>query len=164
VPESTKLEGTHAMKRQRRREGDIVAIDLGDDTLAFGRVLEEPLLAFYDLRMPTTETPDLQEIVTRPILWRLWVMNHAVTRGRWKVLGSIPLEEPLKREPTFFKQDPISGAVTLYRSQTEYPSSAEECEQLERAAVWEPEHVEDRLRDHFDGRPNKWVESLRVKP
>lgn len=27
--------------------------------------------------------------------------------------------------------------------------------------VWSPEHVEDRLRDHFAGRPNKWEESLR---
>jgi hypothetical protein len=69
------------MKRQRRREGDIVAIDLGDGTLAFGRVLEEPLLAFYDLRTPTRDTPALQEILARPILWRIWVMNHAVTRG-----------------------------------------------------------------------------------
>ena len=38
---------------------------------------------------------------------------------------------------------------------------AEECVGLERAAVWEPEHVEDRLRDHFAGRSNRWVESLK---
>lgn len=151
------------MKRQRRREGDFLAIDLGDGTLAFGRVLKEPLVAFYDLRIRNGEMPELQEILARPILWRIWVMNHAITKGRWKVLGHMPLEESLKHEPTFFKQDPISGEVTLYRSQTEYPSSAEECAQLERAAVWEPEHAEDRLRDHFNGRPNKWVESLRVR-
>jgi len=34
---------------------------------------------------------------------------------------------------------------------------------LERAAVWGPSHVEDRLRDHYAGRKNKWVESLRIK-
>jgi hypothetical protein len=151
------------MKRQRRKEGDIVAIDLGDGTLAFARVLREPLLAFYDLRVRNQETPSIQEIVKRPVLWRIWVMNYAITGGRWKVMGNSPLEEALKREPTFFKQDPISGDVTLYRAETEYPASIEECEHLERAAVWDPEHVEDRLRDHFDGRPNKWVESLRVK-
>ncbi|HEX2060188.1 MAG TPA: immunity 26/phosphotriesterase HocA family protein [Thermoanaerobaculia bacterium] len=151
------------MKRQRRREGDLVAIDLRDGTQAFARVLKEPLMAFYDLRVGNGETPDLQEILTRPILWKIWVMNHAMTSGRWKVLAHIPLEQSLQREPAFFKQDPLSGEVTLYRSQTEYPSSAEDCEQLERAAVWEPEHAEDRLRDHFAGRPNQWVESLRVK-
>jgi len=85
------------MKRPRRREGDLVAIDLGDGTLAFGRVLKEPLLAFYDLRVRNEEIPALSEILTRPVLWRIWVMNHAITRGRWKVLGHVPLEEPLKR-------------------------------------------------------------------
>jgi len=38
-----------------------------------------------------------------------------------------------------------------------------ESQGLEAAAVWEPEHIEDRLRDHFDGKPNKWLESLRIK-
>ncbi|WP_448115483.1 hypothetical protein [Mesorhizobium amorphae] len=33
---------------------------------------------------------------------------------------------------------------------------------LECAAVWDPEHVVDRLRDPADGRPNKWVERLAV--
>ncbi|HEY0158466.1 MAG TPA: hypothetical protein VGF28_14380 [Thermoanaerobaculia bacterium] len=90
-------------------------------------------------------------------------MNRAITSGRWKVLGHVPLDEPLQREPAFFKQDPLSGELTLYRSGTEYPASAEECQELERAAVWDPEHVEDRLRDHFDGRSNRWVESLRAR-
>ena len=34
---------------------------------------------------------------------------------------------------------------------------------LFRLAVWEPAHVEDRLRDHYAGAPNKWVESLRPR-
>ncbi len=80
-------------------------------------------------------------MVPRLVLWRIWAMNYAMTRGRCKVIGYSPLEEALKSEPTFFKQDPIFGEVTLYRSETEYPASAEECEHLERAAVWEPEHV-----------------------
>jgi hypothetical protein len=29
--------------------------------------------------------------------------------------------------------------------------------------VWAAEHVEDRLRDHYAGRPNQWVESLRIE-
>lgn len=45
----------------------------------------------------------------------------------------------------------------------ENPATPEECAVLERAAVWDPGHVEDRLRDHFAGQSNKWVESLRLK-
>ena len=38
------------MAKQKRREGDFVAIDLGGGYCAFGRVLPEPLLVFYDFR------------------------------------------------------------------------------------------------------------------
>lgn len=37
--------------------GDILKIDLGGGSFSFGRVLEEPLIAFYDLK--TSEVPDL---------------------------------------------------------------------------------------------------------
>jgi len=72
-----------------------------------------------------------------------------------------------RTEPFFYKQDAITGRLALYHStfastNWERPASREECAGLEAAAVWEPEHVEDRLRDHFAGRPNKWVESLRI--
>jgi hypothetical protein len=29
--------------------------------------------------------------------------------------------------------------------------------------VWEPEHVEERIRDHYAGRANRWAESLRIQ-
>lgn len=117
------------------------------------------------LRSPTVKWRDapFRRLSPAQSCGEFGVMNHAITTSRWKVIGDMPLEESLKHEPTFFKQDPISGQVTLHRSQTEYPTSAEDCEQLERAAVSEPEHAEARLRDHFDRRLNKWVESLRVK-
>lgn len=38
-----------------------------------------------------------------------------------------------------------------------------QCAGLERSAVWDAEHVEDRLRDRRAGRLNKWAESLALK-
>jgi hypothetical protein len=97
-------------------------------------------------------------------------MNHAVTRGRWQVIGSVPLSQEERSVPIrFFKQDALTGDLTIYWEGPEpgevheVPATREECMGLERAAVWEPEHVEDRLRDHFAGRPNKWLESLALK-
>lgn len=43
------------------------------------------------------------------------------------------------------------------------PMNYELCKELEREAVWNPEHVESRLDDYYFGRPNKWVESLKAK-
>ncbi|WP_199556334.1 Imm26 family immunity protein [Sandaracinobacteroides hominis] len=109
----------------------------------------------------------VERIPSLPIAFRLWVSNHAITKGTWPVIGSRPLLPENAEEPFFYKQDAISGRLSLYHSAfaaTNYERSAslDECQHLECAAVWEPEHVVDRLNDHAAHRPNRWVESLRI--
>ena len=148
-------------KKIKRTVGDVVKISLGGDLFCFGHVLEEPLVAFYDLK--TDRIPSLEEILQLPVLFKVWVMNHAIASGTWEVIGHRELSDSLKQPAIFFKQDPISKRVCLYVNSKEIPASREQCEGLERAAVWNPEHVEDRLRDHYLGVPNQWVESLKLK-
>ena len=148
-------------KKTRRKLGDVLMIPLGDGSFGYGRVLEEPLVAFYDLR--NNKPGALDEIVSKKVAFKVWVMNYAITDGDWPVLGNLPLEPELTTEPLFFKKDPISKALSIYRDSTgeKVPASRIDCEKLECAAAWEPEHVVDRLNDHFAGRPNGWVESMR---
>jgi hypothetical protein len=148
-------------KRKTRKLGDILKIDLRDGKYAFGRVLEDPLCAFYDLHSETV--PDLNYIISRPVLFKIWVMNYFKDAG-WEVIGNHPLEAALEVVPKFWKQDLISKKLSLYRKGEEWPATVTECEGFENAAVWSTCHVEDRLRDHFAGRKNKWVESLKIKP
>ncbi len=150
-------------KRQRRTPGAIVEIPLSDTTKGYALTLEEPLFALYDLQVPRTASPPLTEIISAPILTRIWVMNHAVTRGRWATVGKVTVPKNLQDAPKFFKQDAINGELSLYSKGEETPASIEECQGLESAAVWDPTHVEERLRDHFLGVPNKWVMSLAIK-
>ena len=155
-------------KRVRRTPGQFVEVELGDGNKTYGRVLSEPLFAFYDLRAATAESsPELPRLAALPVIFRIWVMNHAVTRGRWQVLGSLPLPRDLEASPNFFKQDTTNGRLSIYNDDLapnyERPATRGECEGLERAAVWEPEHVEERLRDHFEGRPNRWLQSLQLR-
>ena len=148
-------------RAMRRKVGDVLRIPLGNGENGFGRVLPSVLVAFYDAKSP----PDLSidEIVDRAILFKVWVMDYAIKKGVWQVIGNVPPTEDLLVEPWFFKKDPISEVLTLYRDSTgeEVPAKRSDCEKLEYAAVWDPEHVADRLRDHFAGRPNMWVESMR---
>lgn len=59
--------------------------------------------------------------------------------------------------------DPLDRSViTLYQGGKETPATKTEAKGLERAAVWDPEHIQDRLRDHYMGRLNKWVKLLRI--
>lgn len=152
-------------KRVRRRVGDILLIDLGSGRHAYAQVADEPLVIFYegtfDQEVATEHIPSL------PVAFRLWVSNHAITKGTWPVIGSKPLPRANAEEPFFYKQDAITGQLFLYHSafaatNYERPASLGECQHLECAAVREPEHVVDRLNDHAAHRPNRWAESLRI--
>jgi len=147
-------------KKVKRRVGDIVKVDLGNQSFCFGRVLDEPLLAFYDLK--TDKVMEIDDITRRPLLFKIWVMNHAITSGRWEVIGHRELEGFLTEPTIFFKQDMMSKELSLYVAGEEHPATRQQCKGLERAAVWDPEHVEDRLRDHYLGVSNKWVESMKL--
>lgn len=150
-------------KRVKLLEGQVLYIDLNDGTHAYGRVLEEPLIAFYDKPYQGGQAPLIEEVVALPIAFKIWVMNYAVTKGIWPVIGHVPLTPDLKKTPLFFKQDAMNGQLAIYQSIPELaptyerPATYEECLGLEVAAVWDPEHVEERLRDHFAGRLNKWI-------
>ena len=148
-------------KKIKRRIGDVVAIKLEDGSFCFGVVLEEPLMAFYDYN--SKELPELNAIVAKQVLFKVWVMNSAVESGRWEVIGSASLTPELAAIPKFFKQSPLNKKLTIYFKGEETPCTKDECQNLERAAVWDPEHVEDRLRDYYAGVPNQWVESLKIQ-
>lgn len=149
--------------RGRRLVGDVVRIDLGDGTHTYAQILHEPLVAFFDI-IRTDQEAALDEIIAHKVLFKIWVMNRAVTSGRWPVVGHAEVPSELAKRQWFCKQDPIDLRKLVRHSDgEELPATFEECEKLERAAVWSAEHVEDRLRDHWAGRPNKWVESLKIK-
>jgi hypothetical protein len=155
-------------KTRRREPGQIVRIDLGDGTHSFAHVLAEPLIAFYD-KAYQGEEPAPEVIAALPVAFTLMVMNHAITKCRWPVVGKVTPRSSINLTPPFCKQDVITGVFSIYQELPELapfyerPAEIGECLGLETAAVWEPQHVEDRLRDHFAGRPNLWVESLKPK-
>ena len=146
-------------KRQRIVEGAFVKIPLDENRHAYGRLLKRPLVGFYE--SDTAEDLPLAVIQSMPVSFKVWVANRAITSGRWEIVGVAPLEEELKSDPRFFKFDTIQKELSIYHQQRELPASWEECKDLECAAVWSAEHVEDRLRDRALGRPNKWAESMK---
>jgi hypothetical protein len=109
--------------------------------------------------------------VAAPVVFTIMVMNYAFRRaGRWTLLDVVTLtEDEATTIHRYAKPDPTGRRVSIYYtnpvsgSHGERPATIDSCRDLEIAAIWSPEHVEDRLRDHFDGHPNKWVESLRPK-
>ena len=149
----------------RSSVGDVVAVPLGDGVrTGFGLLLNNPLVAFHDVCAKGRDFPSLDAIVRSPVAFKIWTMRAPIRDGSWPILGRVEVPAGLLVPTWFFKKDPISGKITIGRNGAEeLEPEPGRAQTLERAAVWSASHVVDRLRDHFDGRPNKWVESLRLK-
>jgi hypothetical protein len=144
----------------------VVEIPLGNGQATLARDLGTEV-EFYDRLIAEGEDVDVTQVRLAPIAFQVPVMDSAFKRGGgWRVIGQLPLGNDEPRDARFFKQDPISGRLSIYWEDHlhggwhEVPATVEECSGLEQAAVWSAIHIEDRLRDHFAGRASKWVEAL----
>jgi hypothetical protein len=143
--------------------GDIVSVDLDRDWHTYARILARPTkIAFYDHRVRTPDK-NLVAIVKAPVLFVLAV-NDRVKKGCWPKIGHLPLEIAPVPIPDQFMQDVGTGVCEIvdeaFNSRAAMP---EECVGLERVAVWDPVHVEERIRDHYAGRPNAQADNMKVK-
>ena len=125
-------------------------------------MLDQPEYAFFEIR--TQEDLGPSEAIEKPLLFRLWVTRYAHSKGRWRKVGDAPVADALCEPVQRFNQDPITKRIRLTINGTDGPEGTiADCKGLECAAVWDPDHVEERLRDFFLGVPNKWEVRLRPK-
>jgi len=152
------------MSKQKRTVGDFLEMSLPNGKWGYARVLNNASYAIYDLM--TDEAVEVSEIDRHDILFTLAVYKNAVTSGRWVVIGCLPLEESLMQLPIKFIQDEIDPEkFNLYNPNTGTisPAKKQDCVGLERAAVWDPLHVEERIVDYFSNKPNNWCEEMKIK-
>lgn len=148
--------------KQRRILGAVHAVPLGDGTNGYALTLPEADFAFFDAR--SCENPNLNDLLYKPILFRSAVHKSAWVTGRWPKIGKVSVQPELMAPmPTFIQDQLKPDRFEIYLAGAIRSATRAECEGLERCAVWEPEHVEARLRDHYAGAVNLWVESLRLK-
>ena len=146
--------------------GSLVQIDLGVGVFAYGQAIGKTQIGFFDYFGQVLQNDDLRKLCSHKVIFVLSVMDSAIKSGRWIVVGSTELRAELKIPRKYFIQDAISKAFSVYHSDTGNvePASASDIDGLECAAVWEADHVEDRLRDYRAGKPNIWVQQLSPKP
>jgi hypothetical protein len=147
------------MKRQKRTVGAVVKIPFNGKWFTYGQILDDAEVVIFDARTDCELSMD--EITNQPIICRVAVSNHAITKGRWLKVGKYPISEELKKPIPKYIQDILQpDRFEIYCDGMIRPSTREECIGLERAAVWEPEHVEERIRDHYSGKQNRWTDIL----
>lgn len=140
-------------------EGEFVAIPI-DDAFGFARLARKLRTALYDLRLPSV--PSLEQIERAPILCTIGAVPIAMASKRWKVIGQKPLEQALLAPVKVFRHPQGSSYVDIYEEGEFKPYAGEDLTKMECLAAWEPRHVEERLRNHFAGRPDPTTESSKV--
>jgi hypothetical protein len=99
----------------------------------------------------------MERIIRSRVLFLVAVMDSAVKTGKWVVVGHSNLPPELATLPPKFIQDAIrKDQFSIYENGKTRLATREECVGLSRASIWSAEHVEERIVDHFAGRPNKW--------
>ena len=142
--------------------GNVVAVPLEEGGYGFGVVITPSLTGFFNIKSDEPEMPS--NIEKAELLFSIWVMNRAISKNHWKVIGEIEIPKTYDLNPWFYKFDFISKKYSLTKDGgDEAPATLEECKKHECAAVWDPEHVESRLTDHFAGRENDWVKQLQAE-
>lgn len=77
-------------------------------------------------------------------------------------VGFIKLEQNLKKPVKFYKQDPTTKKLFIYEKGKQQPASREEIKELEYAAVWELEHILERLNAELEGKESKWKKMIKT--
>jgi hypothetical protein len=128
---------------KRVKTGDVVAIPLDDGRFAFARVLKDAAIGVYEY---TANSQDVPPPIDTPYAFVVGVYRDVLTSGQWPVV----LRQPFPNEedawpPPNVVRDVISGKVSIYYKGVMRPASSEEAEGLEPAAVWDKEHILERI-------------------
>jgi hypothetical protein len=135
------------MTRAKPRIGDVVEFKLPGGRSAYGRVMRDATVGFYrtgsDERHPPIGSRNYQFVVG--------VYDDVLTSDQCQVVGHDPSRDPEDDwPPPMCIQDSISGGFSLYHKGEIRPATKEECEGLESAAVWDYEHLVERLSQPTD--------------
>ncbi len=158
--------GKLIMVRQRITEGAILEINIENQYYVYAQILTKGHgCAFFDYKTKE-KLADVSVLKTASVLFVVAVYNDIITQGHWLKVGKLPIRENLSVLPMQFMQDMHNlGKIRLYNPNTGEitPTTRDKAIGLERAAVWDAHHVEDRIRDYYLGVPNAICERLKLK-
>lgn len=146
------------MKRQKETIGSILEIDLKNGNYAYAQILKNGFVFFDFLSKESLNEFSILE--NCKILFIIVVYKDIVTRGHWLKVGKLPIKKEFEVLPMKFVQDGIhKDRFELYDPNTgeTISTNKDACKGLERSSIWDAHHVEDRIRDYYNGVPCKWL-------
>jgi hypothetical protein len=151
-----------AKKRREIEPGTIFEIDLGSIGRTYAVRCAGNDVAFFEFLSQQVPVPEL--LATQKILFRMNVAHDELVSGRWPVVGNMTLTDMLAQPAAYWNQPVGSNDLFIYRQGRFQPAAHEDVRGLEPLIIWFQSHAEERLRDHFEGRPNRAIQYLnRIK-
>jgi Immunity protein 26 len=131
------------MRRTKPRVGDVVQLTLPDGRYAYGRVLRDASVAFY---RQTGREPGQAPFGSRDYQFVVGVYDDVLQSSDVTVVGHDPATSPEDEwPPPYSVTDRVSGAAQIYRNGVMRPATADQVRGLEPAAVWDLQHLLERL-------------------
>lgn len=151
-------------RKIREKLGQIFKVLLDNNYMTFGQVTGQQLYTFFDIKIPINfEKVSFSQIVSQSIIFRLCVGSYAINYGRWEVLSTLRPKDDLLKGVVQYSYDDLRDVFTVWDDNGKRESCWQECKNLEPFAVWQAEHVEERLKNHFNGVPCIIYERLKPK-
>ncbi len=147
------------MKRQKYTIGSIVEIPVNNgEYYCYGQLIGHGECAVFDYRS-SQPIPDLSALNNARVLFRVCLYRHVIGSGEWLKIGKLPLRKELKLFPDQYIYHDWDKKFFLYKVESGeiIPASKDLCRNLERCAVWDSKHVEDRISSHFNNVPCIWM-------
>ena len=132
------------MKKRRCKinVGDVVQIKLPTGNFAYGRVFKDASIGIYKHQSELPDQPPRED----DYAFIVGFYKDALTSGIWPVIEHRPFaSDDTSWPPSNYIYDRINGQISIYYRGTMRPSTEAECRGMEKAAVWEANHIIDRI-------------------
>jgi hypothetical protein len=145
------------MRNNKEISGGIVKITFDSPYHTYGRILNYGDIAFYDFKTNENGRPS-REIIKSPILFKSIVNIGGIKVGRWPIIDTIPLEGNLVPSKYWLPEFGHDNFCKIFEDgKYKFMVPLKEAEGLNEGSIWSPEQIEERLRDYYQGKNNRWL-------
>ena len=133
------------------RTGDVFSIELPNEKYAFLRKYNGAVIAVYK------QKGDSPDDYPKDDLYEFYVCVYKHVFKKWHYVTNLPfISDEDAWGPPFCWVDQISGEYSLYYRGERRPCTYDECKDLEILAVWDENHLIDRIMGN-----HKWEQAMR---
>ena len=136
------------MRRIEVNPGDVFQITLPDGRFAYGRLYDDASVGIYST---ITDEPLHPPIGSRSYLFIVGLYSDILEKGHWQIIAHDPFApDESSWPPPYFVRDIISGDYQIYHRGEMRPAKPEEVGGLEETAVYDNEHIVQRIMKVVD--------------